>query len=70
MVRDLREYAGFAAEPGITELFPGRFVTRGSAIGVEAAAKVSEERGEFLGPRDAQMDEGLCRLVFVCGHRA
>ena len=50
-------------------LFPGRFIVRGSAIVVEASTEVSEERGEFLGARDAEMDEGQCRFVFVCRHR-
>src|SRR5258708_17147113 len=68
-VGNLRKNARFASEPRITELFPRRFVMRGSAIGVEPSTKVSEERGEFLGPRDAEMDERLCRFVFVCRHR-
>jgi len=51
-----------AAEPGITELFPGDSHAR-SAIGVEAATKVSEERGELLGPRDR--DHRGMPFVFV-----
>jgi hypothetical protein len=69
IIRDLREHAGFAAEPGIAKFLPGRFVMRASAIRVEASTKVSEERGEFLGPRDAEMDERDCRFVFAFGHR-
>jgi len=38
---------------------------RGSAIVVEASTEVSEERGEFLGPRDAKMDEGSA-VLFSC----
>jgi hypothetical protein len=69
IVGDLRKNTGLAAEPCITELFPGRFVKRASAISIEAYTKVSEERGKFRGPCDAQMDEGQSRFVFVCGHR-
>jgi hypothetical protein len=65
----LREYTGFAAEPCITELFPGRFVKRASAISIEASTKVSKEGGEFLGPCDAEMDEGQSGFVFLCAHR-
>jgi len=37
----------------------------GSAIVVEASTEVSEERGEFLGARDAEMDEGSA-FLFSC----
>src|SRR6267378_1548066 len=69
IVGNLCKNAGLAAEPCITELFPGRFVMRGNAIGIEASTKISEERGKFLGPCDAELDEGQSRFVFVCGHR-
>src|SRR5882724_4253592 len=68
IVGDLRKNTGLAAEPGITELFPGRLVKRASAISIEASAKVSEERGKFLGPCDAEMDKGQSRFVVVCRH--
>jgi len=44
IVRDLREYAGLAAEPGIAELFPEDSSCAEAAIVVEASTEVSEER--------------------------
>jgi hypothetical protein len=69
IVGDLGKNTGLPAEPCITELLPGRLVKGASTISIEPSTKVSEERGEFLGPCNAEMHKGESRFVVVCGHR-
>ena len=65
VVGDLRQDAGFAAEPGVAELFPGGLIARAGTLIVEASAQIGEERCKLLGPGDAQVHEGQRRFVFV-----
>jgi hypothetical protein len=44
----LRQHAGFAAEPGVAELFPGGFVAGARTLCVEVPAKAGEERRQLL----------------------
>ena len=56
IVRNLREHAGFAAEPRIAKLFPGSLVAGERTLRVEAYAKIGEERRKLFGSRDAELD--------------
>jgi len=64
IVRDLREYAGFAAEPA-SRIVSRKIVLRGSAIGVEAYHGGQRRARRSSGPRDAEMDEGSAVLFSV-----
>jgi hypothetical protein len=68
IIGDLREHAGFAAQPGIAKLLPGRFVARARTFFVEATAQIGEERRQFLGPSDTEVDERQTRFVFRRAH--
>src|SRR5882762_10686165 len=57
IISDLRQHAGFAAQPGVAKLLPRRFVARARAFFVEASAQIGEQRSEFLWPSDTEVDE-------------
>src|SRR4029077_8192540 len=68
VVGDLGQHAGLAAEPGVAELFPGRFVASARALFVKAPTKAGEEGCELLWASDAEVDEGQPRFVFRRAH--
>src|ERR1700730_4286371 len=68
VIGDLRQHPGFAAQPSVAELLPGRFVASARTFLIEASAKIGEERREFLGPSDAEVDQRQPRFVFRRAH--
>ena len=48
-VRDLRQDAGFASGPGITQRFPGVFVLRAGSVPVESRPQFREALGHLIG---------------------